>query len=41
VASGLLTAEGDEVAAAMAAHGLREDRRLEADGWLALVLRAD
>lgn len=40
VASGLLAHEGDEVAAAMAAHGLREERRLEADGWLALVLRA-
>lgn len=39
VASGLLAHEGDEIAAAMTAHGLREERRLEADGWLALVLR--
>lgn len=38
VAGGLLAHEGDEVAAAMARHGLREARRLEADGWLALVL---
>jgi ribosomal protein L11 methyltransferase len=40
VASGLLAHEGDEVAAAMALRGLRVQRRLEADGWLALVLRA-
>jgi ribosomal protein L11 methyltransferase len=40
VASGLLAHEGDEVASAMAAHGLRETARLEADGWLALVLRS-
>lgn len=40
VASGLLAHEGDEVAAAMAAHGLREERRLEEAGWIALVLRA-
>lgn len=39
VASGLLAHEGDEVAGAMGAHGLREARRLESDGWLALVLR--
>jgi len=38
VASGLLAHEGDEVAAAMAAHGLREERRLEDAGWIALVL---
>lgn len=41
VAGGLLAHEGDEVAAAMSRHGLREARRLEADGWLALVLRRD
>jgi ribosomal protein L11 methyltransferase len=40
VASGLLAHEGDEVAAACADRGLREERRLEADGWVALVLRA-
>lgn len=40
VASGLLAHEGDEVAAAMAAHGLREERRLEEAGWIALVLRS-
>jgi ribosomal protein L11 methyltransferase len=40
VASGLLAHEGDEVAAAMAAHGLREERRLAEAGWIALVLRA-
>jgi len=39
VASGLLAHEGDEVAAAMGVHGLRETRRLQSDGWLALVLR--
>jgi ribosomal protein L11 methyltransferase len=38
VAGGLLAHEGDEVALALARHGLREARRLEADGWLALVL---
>jgi ribosomal protein L11 methyltransferase len=38
VASGLLAHEGDEVAGAMGAHGLRETGRLERDGWLALVL---
>jgi len=38
VASGLLEHEGDEVAAALAAHGLRETGRRTADGWLALVL---
>lgn len=40
VASGLLAHEGDEIAAAMAAHGLREERRLQEAGWIALVLRA-
>jgi ribosomal protein L11 methyltransferase len=40
VASGLLAHEGDEVAAAFAQRGLGEARRLEADGWLALVLAA-
>lgn len=40
VAGGLLAGEGDEVAAALAAHGLAERRRLAADGWLALVLEA-
>jgi ribosomal protein L11 methyltransferase len=40
VVSGLLDHEGDEVAAAFAAHGLREERRLGEAGWLALVLRA-
>ncbi|MEO6496442.1 MAG: 50S ribosomal protein L11 methyltransferase [Solirubrobacteraceae bacterium] len=39
VASGLLAHEGDEVAAAMQTHGLREERRLEDSGWIALVLR--
>lgn len=39
VASGLLAHEGDEVAGAMAAHGLQEERRLEDAGWIALVLR--
>ena len=38
VASGLLEHEGDQVAAAFRDHGLREARRLVADGWLALVL---
>lgn len=40
VASGLLAHEGDEVTAAMAAHGLHETRRLEAEGWLAVVYQA-
>lgn len=39
VASGLLAREGDEVAVAMAVHGLHEERRLEDAGWIALVLR--
>lgn len=38
VASGLLAHEGDEIVAAMAGRGLREERRLAADGWLAVVL---
>ena len=41
VASGLLAHEGDEVADALSAHGLRETRRLEEGGWVALVLHAD
>jgi ribosomal protein L11 methyltransferase len=40
VAGGLLAAEGDEVTAALSRHGLRETRRLEADGWLAIVYQA-
>jgi ribosomal protein L11 methyltransferase len=41
IASGLLTHEADEVAAAFARHGLVEtDRRTSAE-WAALVLRAD
>jgi ribosomal protein L11 methyltransferase len=40
IAGGLLVPEGDEIVAALAGQGLREERRLEADGWLALVLRA-
>ena len=39
IASGLLAHEGDEVAAAVGAHGLREARRLQADGWIALILQ--
>lgn len=40
IASGLLAREGDEIAAHFAATlGLREERRLEADGWVALDLR--
>jgi ribosomal protein L11 methyltransferase len=41
VASGLLAHEGDEVTAAMAARGLEPDRRLDADGWLAVVYRGE
>lgn len=41
IASGLLTHEADEIAAAFAPHGLREaDRRTSAE-WAALLLRAD
>ncbi|HEX4806955.1 MAG TPA: 50S ribosomal protein L11 methyltransferase [Conexibacter sp.] len=40
VASGLLTHEADEVAAAFAAHGLRERDRRERGEWAALLLRA-
>jgi ribosomal protein L11 methyltransferase len=41
IASGLLTHEADEIAAAFARHGLVEsDRRTSAE-WAALVLRAD
>jgi ribosomal protein L11 methyltransferase len=39
IASGLLAHEGDEVAAHFAARGLREVRRVEAEGWIALDLR--
>jgi ribosomal protein L11 methyltransferase len=39
IASGLLTSEMDEVAAAFATHGLREQDRRVADGWGALILR--
>ena len=41
VASGLLAHEGDEVAAALGREGLREVRRLEREGWAALLLRCD
>lgn len=41
IASGLLTHEADEIAAAFARHGLHEaDRRTSAE-WAALLLRAD
>jgi ribosomal protein L11 methyltransferase len=39
VASGLLAHEGDEVAAAFAAHGLREAARRGEGDWVALLLR--
>jgi len=39
VASGLLAHEGDEVAAAFAAHGLRETRRVAGGEWIALLLQ--
>jgi ribosomal protein L11 methyltransferase len=39
VASGLLTHEADEVAAAFAAHGLAEAHRLHGGEWAALLLR--
>jgi ribosomal protein L11 methyltransferase len=39
IASGLLSHEGDEVSAHFAAQGLREARRVEAEGWVALDLR--
>jgi ribosomal protein L11 methyltransferase len=38
IASGLLAHEGDEVARAMARHGLAEVRRREREGWTALLL---
>jgi ribosomal protein L11 methyltransferase len=41
IAGGLLAEEGDEVAAALAARGLRERRRAQADGWVALELGAE
>ena len=40
IVGGLLPGEADEVAAALAAHGLSEADRREADGWVALLLRA-
>lgn len=39
IASGLLTTEADEIAAAFAARGLREVARRETDTWAALLLR--
>jgi ribosomal protein L11 methylase PrmA len=38
VASGLLHAEADEIAAAFAAHGLRERARRHSGEWAALTL---
>jgi ribosomal protein L11 methyltransferase len=38
VASGLLMGEADEIATLFAARGLREARRLEREGWAALLL---
>ncbi|MEA2271977.1 MAG: ribosomal protein methyltransferase [Solirubrobacteraceae bacterium] len=38
IVGGLLPGEADEVAAAFAAHGLRERDRRAADGWAALLL---
>ena len=38
IASGLETGEADEVAAAFARHGLREQARREGDGWSAILL---
>ena len=38
IASGLLAHEGDEVAQALARDGLAEVRRLEREGWTALLL---
>lgn len=40
VASGLLTHEADEIAAAFAVHGLRERARRERGEWAALLLQA-
>lgn len=40
IASGLLRAEGDEVAAAFARHGLREAGRRDSGEWSALVLES-
>jgi ribosomal protein L11 methyltransferase len=40
IASGLLPSEGDEVAAAFAARGLRERERRTTEGWCALLLAA-
>jgi hypothetical protein len=36
--AGMLAAEAGEIAAGFAALGLRQERRLEEDGWAALVL---
>ncbi len=41
IASGLLVHEGDEIAAAFAAHGLRERARAERGEWCALLLVAE
>jgi ribosomal protein L11 methyltransferase len=40
IASGLLTREADEVAAAFAAHDLVEARRVSAGEWSALLMRS-
>ena len=40
IASGLLATEGDEIAAAFAVHGLREDARRAEGEWAALRLRS-
>jgi ribosomal protein L11 methyltransferase len=40
IASGLLATEGDEIGAAFAAHGLREDARRAEGEWAALRLRS-
>ena len=40
IASGLLRAEADEVAAAFAARGLREAERRSAEEWSAILVRA-
>ena len=41
VASGLLAHEADEIATALAREGLQEVRRLEREGWAALLLSRD
>ena len=40
IVSGLLREEADEIAAAFARHGLREDTRRESGEWAALLLRS-